>query len=116
MQIPSKYIFFLKERIRETILFLHKTTLSNQKKDANLNSRINNYKEIVKDKNRIINKIKNEASARISYAKSDEIKQIIKKNEEVNNRKREGIEEKISGLKKQLKEINVPHPNLISGA
>ena len=106
MKIPSKYIFFLKERIRETTLFLRKTTLSDQKKDANLNTRINNYKEIVKDKNRIINKIKNEASARISYAKSDEIKEIIKNNGEVNNRKREGIEEKVSGLKKQLKRIN----------
>ena len=106
MQTPSKYIFFLKERIRETTLFLRKTTLSDQKKDANLNTRINNYKEIVKDKNRIINKIKNEASARISYAKSDEIKEIIKNNGEVNNRKREGIEEKVSGLKKQLKKIN----------
>ena len=106
MQIPSKYIFFLKERIRETTLFLHKTTLSDHKKDANLNTRINSYKEIVKNKNSIINKIKNEASARISYAKSDEIKKIIKNNGEVNNSKREGIEEKVSGLKKQLKKIN----------
>ena len=106
MQIPSKYIFFLKERIRETTLFLRKTTLSDQKKDANLNTQINSYKEIVKNKNSIINKIKNEASARISYAKSDEIKEIIKNNGEVNNRKREGIEEKVSGLKKQLKKIN----------
>jgi chemotaxis protein MotB len=106
MQIPSKYIFFLKERIRETTLFLHKTTLSDNKKDANLNTRINSYKEIVKNKNSIINKIKNEASARISYAKSDEIKKIIKNNGEVNNSKREGIEEKVSGLKKQLKKIN----------
>ena len=106
MQIPSKYIFFLKERIRETTLFLHKTTFSKYKKDAHLKTRINSYKEIVKNKNSIINKIKNEASARISYAKSDEIKQIIKNNGEVNNRKREGIEEKVSGLKKQLKKIN----------
>ena len=106
MQIPSKYIFFLKERIRETTLFLHKTTLSDHKKDANLNTRINSYKEIVKNKNSIINKIKNEASARISYAKSDEIKKIIKNNGAVNNSKREGIEEKVSGLKKQLKKIN----------
>ena len=106
MQTPSKYIFFLKERIRETTLFLHKTTLSDHKKDANLNTRINSYKEIVKNKNSIINKIKNEASARISYAKSDEIKKIIKNNGEVNNSKREGIEEKVSGLKKQLKKIN----------
>ena len=106
MQIPSKYIFFLKERIRETTLFLHKTTLSDHKKDANLNTRINSYKEIVKNKNSIINKIKNEASARISYAKSDEIKKIIKNNGEVNNSKREGIEEKVSDLKKQLKKIN----------
>ena len=106
MQIPSKYIFFIKERIRETTLFLRKTTLSDQKKDANLNTQINSYKEIVKNKNSIINKIKNEASARISYAKSDEIKEIIKNNGEVNNRKREGIEEKVSGLKKQLKKIN----------
>ena len=106
MQTPSKYIFFLKERIRETTLFLRKTTLSDNKKDANLKTRINSYKEIVKNKNNIINKIKNEASARISYAKSDEIKQIIKNNGEVNNRKREGIEEKVSGLKKQLKKIN----------
>ena len=106
MQIPSKYIFFLKERIRETTLFLHKTTLSDHKKDANLNTRINSYKEIVKNKNSIINKIKNEASARISYAKGDEIKKIIKNNGEVNNSKREGIEEKVSGLKKQLKKIN----------
>ena len=106
MQIPSKYIFFLKERIRETTLFLHKTTLSDHKKDANLNTRINSYKEIVKNKNSIINKIKNEASARISYAKSDEIKKIIKNNGEVNNSKLEGIEEKVSGLKKQLKKIN----------
>ena len=106
MQIPSKYIFFLKERIRETKLFLRKTTLSDHKKDANLNTRINSYKEIVKNKNSIINKIKNEASARISYAKSDEIKKIIKNNGEVNNSKREGIEEKVSGLKKQLKKIN----------
>ena len=106
MQTPSKYIFFLKERIRETTLFLRKTTLSDHKKDANLKTRINSYKEIVKNKNSIINKIKNEASARISYAKSDEIKQIIKNNGEVNNRKREGIEEKVSGLKKQLKKIN----------
>ena len=106
MQIPSKYIFFIKERIRETTLFLRKTTLSDNKKDANLKTRINSYKEIVKNKNSIINKIKNEASARISYAKSDEIKQIIKNNGEVNNSKREGIEEKVSGLKKQLKKIN----------
>ena len=106
MQIPSKYIFFLKERIRETTLFLRKTTLSDHKKDANLKTRINSYKKIVKNKNSIINKIKNEASARISYAKSDEIKEIIKNNGEVNNRKREGIEEKVSGLKKQLKKIN----------
>ena len=106
MQTPSKYIFFLKERIRETTLFLHKTTLSDHKKDANLKTRINSYKEIVKNKNSIINKIKNEASARISYAKSDEIKEIIKNNGEVNNSKREGIEEKVSGLKKQLKKIN----------
>ena len=106
MQIPSKYIFFLKERIRETTLFLRKTTLSDNKKDANLKTRINSYKEIVKNKNSIINKIKNEASARISYAKSDEIKEIIKNNGEVNNIKREGIEEKVSGLKKQLKKIN----------
>ena len=106
MQIPSKYIFFLKERIRETTLFLHKTTFSKYKKDAHLKTRINSYKEIVKNKNSIINKIKNEVSARISYAKSDKIKEIIKKNGEVNNSKREGIEEKISSLKKQLKEIN----------
>jgi len=106
MQTPSKYIFFLKERIRETKLFLRKTTLSNNKKDANLNTRINSYKEIVKNKNSVINKIKNEASARISYAKSDEIKEIIKKNGEVNNSKQKGIEEKVSGLKKQLKKIN----------
>ena len=106
MQTPSKYIFFLKERIRETTLFLRKTTVSDQKKDANLNTRINSYKEIVKNKNSIINKIKNEASARISYAKSDEIKKIIKNNGEVNNSKREGIEEKVSSLKKQLKKIN----------
>ena len=106
MQTPSKYIFFLKERIRETTLFLRKTTLSDNKKDANLKTRINSYKEIVKNKNSIINKIKNEASARISYAKSDEIKKIIKNNGEVNNIKREGIEEKVSGLKKQLKKIN----------
>ena len=99
MQTPSKYIFFLKERIRETTLFLRKTTLSDNKKDANLKTRINSYKEIVKNKNSIINKIKNEASARISYAKSDEIKEIIKKIGEVNNSKREGIEEKVSGLK-----------------
>lgn len=106
MQTPSKYIFFLKERIRETTLFLRKTTLSDNKKDANLKTRINSYKEIVKNKNSIINKIKNEASARISYAKSDAIKEIIKKNEALNNSKREGIEEKVSDLKKQLKKIN----------
>ena len=34
MQTPSKYIFFLKERIRETTLFLRKTTLSDNKKDS----------------------------------------------------------------------------------
>ena len=106
MQIPSKYIFFIKERIREATVFLRKTTLSDHKKDANLKIRINNYKEIVEDKNKIINKIKKEASARISYAKSDEIKQIIKNNGEANNIKREGIEEKVSGLKKQLEKIN----------
>ena len=58
MQIPSKDIFFLKERIRETTLFLHKTTLSDHKKDANLKTQINSYKEIVNNKNSIINKIK----------------------------------------------------------
>ena len=106
MQIPSKDIFFLKERIRETTLFLHKTTLSDHKKDANLKTQINSYKEIVNNKNSIINKIKNETSARISYAKSDAIKEIIKKNGEVNKSKREGIEEKVSGLKKQVEKIN----------
>jgi chemotaxis protein MotB len=106
MQIPSKYIFFIKERIRESTLFLRRTTLSDNKKNTNLNNKINSYKKVVKEQNEIINKIKNKASAQNSYNKSEEIKKIIKNNEEAIEKITETIRAKILDLKKQLKNIN----------
>ena len=106
MQIPSKYIFFIKERIRESTIFLRKTTLSDHKKNTNLNDRINFYKKKVKEQNEIINKIKNESSALIAYDKSEEIKLKIKNNGEVVKENIEKIRTKNSDLKIQLKQIN----------
>ena len=106
MQTPSKYIFFIKERIRESTLFLRRTEIYDHKKNTNLKNKINSYKKVVKEQNQIINNIKNKVSAQISYNKSEEIKKIIKNNEEVIEKKTETIRATILDLKKQLKKIN----------
>ena len=105
MQIPTKYIFFIKERIRESKVFLNKITIFEQKRDTNSKTRINTYKKIVKEQNETINKIKNETSNQISYAKSDEIQILIKNNKEVTNKKIEEIKKKISKQKENLNQI-----------
>ena len=60
MQIPEKYIFFIKERIKESKMFLNRITISSQKRDNNIKTRINTYKNIVTEQNAIINKLKDE--------------------------------------------------------
>ena len=96
MEIPTKYIFFIKERIKDSKLFLNKITISNQKKDTNLKTRINSYKNLVTEQNEIINKLKNETSNRIAYAKSEEIQTLIRNNSEVTNKEIEAIKKRIS--------------------
>jgi chemotaxis protein MotB len=105
MQIPAKYIFFIKERIKESKLFLNRITISNQKRDDNTKSRINTYKNIIKEQKIIINKLKNEASNRIAYAKSEEIQTLIKNNGEIVNNEIEGIKKRIINHKEKLSQI-----------
>ena len=102
MQFPTKYIFFIKERIKESKLFLNRITISNQKKDKDLKTRINNYKKIVTEQNEIINKLKSETSNRLAYAKSEEIQTLIRNNGEIVNNEIEGIKNKITDHKKKI--------------
>ena len=102
MQIPEKYIFFIKERIKESKMFLNIITISSQKRDNNIKTRINTYKNVVKEQNAIINKLKNETSNRIAYAKSEEIQILIRNNGEVVNNEIEGIKKRITNHKEKL--------------
>jgi chemotaxis protein MotB len=105
MNTPSKYLFFIKERIKDSKLFLHKIKLYDQKRHKSLNTKIKTYEKEVEGHKDFINKIKNETSERISYAKSEKIRTLIKNNEEKINKKRKEIEENISKLKQNLTEI-----------
>ena len=105
MQIPEKYIFFIKERIKESKMFLNRITISSQKRDNNIKTRINTYKNVVKEQNAIINKIKNETSNRIAYAKSEEIQILIRNNGEAVNNEIEGIKKRITNHKEKLSQI-----------
>ena len=105
MQIPEKYIFFIKERIKESKMFLNRITISSQKRDNNIKTRINTFKNIVKEQNAIINKIKNETSNRIAYAKSEEIQILIRNNGEAVNNEIEEIKKRITNHKEKLSQI-----------
>ena len=105
MQIPEKYIFFIKERIKESKIFLNRITISSQKRDNNIKTRINTYKNIVKEQNAIINKLKDETSNRIAYAKGEEIQILIRNNGEAVNNEIEGIKKRITNHKEKLSQI-----------
>ena len=105
MQIPEKYIFFIKERIKESKMFLNRITISSQKKDNNIKNRINTYKNIVKEENAFINKLKDETSNRIEYAKSEEIQILIRNNGEAVNNEIKGIKKRITNHKEKLSQI-----------
>ena len=105
MQIPEKYIFFIKERIKESKMFLNRITISSQKRDNNIKTRINTYKNVVKEQNAIINKLKNETSNRIEYAKSEEIQILIRNNGEAVKNEIEGIKKRITNHKEKLSQI-----------
>ena len=105
MQIPEKYIFFIKERIKESKMFLNRITISSQTRDNNIKTRINTYKNVVKEQNAIINKLKNETSNRIEYAKSEEIQILIRNNGEAVKNEIEGIKKRITNHKEKLSQI-----------